>query len=34
MKMLIVNFAGLALIALVIWWFWIANSRDQKREKQ
>jgi len=25
MNLLIVNVAGLSLIALIIWWFWIAK---------
>lgn len=33
MKLLLVNFAGLALIVLIVWWFWIAKNRDQNHER-
>jgi len=26
MTTLLVNFAGLGLIGLIVWWFWIARS--------
>ena len=26
-----VNFAGLVLIALIVWWFWLARSGSGKR---
>lgn len=30
MNYLVVNLAGLALIAFVIWWFWLAKPRAQR----
>ena len=29
--MLFVNIAGVALIALIIWWFWLYRPKDTQR---